>query len=148
MSSVDGLMTPTSGMTEVGESHRPLEHKASLTNLKPFYPGKRNSVVPLPLEGHNAIMPNMGAMQPVHGQSIGPSEVEDIHAKSIMIDKSMNNQSQQIEERQLTHEDQESDEEDIIPEDERWKSRKCFWQMNEQVRIKWDLFVMILAIWN
>ena len=145
MSSVDGLITPTSGLTEVGETNQIGEKKTSLTSLKPMYPGKKNSVAPMPLEGHNA---NQTIMKSIHGNPIQPETEQDVNAKSGMIDKSLHNQSQIPEERQLTHEDEESDEEDIIPEDERWKSRKFFWQMNEQIRIKWDLFVMILAIWN
>lgn len=71
------------------------------------------------------------------------------NAKSMILDKSEQNKSIQ-EDRKLTDQDElESlEDEDIIPEDERWKGRKCFWQMNEQIRIKWDLFVMILATWN
>lgn len=40
------------------------------------------------------------------------------------------------------------DEQEPIPDDELWKQNKCFWRMNEPNRIRWDLFIMVLAIWN
>mmetsp|Transcript_20180 Transcript_20180/g.19820 ORF Transcript_20180/g.19820 Transcript_20180/m.19820 type:complete len:133 (-) Transcript_20180:2311-2709(-) len=132
-------------MTEVGESNKPMNKNPSLTNLKPMYPGKRNSVSPMPLESHNL---NQAVMKPINENSLQPNIDQHLNVRSEMIDKSMNDQSQLAEGKQLTQEDEESDEEDIIPEDEKWKTRKLFWQMNEQIRIKWDLFVMILAIWN
>ena len=32
--------------------------------------------------------------------------------------------------------------------DQSWKHRKWFWQINQSLRIKWEILVMLLAIWN
>ena len=139
-------MTPTSGMTGDIENNSPgVDRGPSITSLKPYYPGKRNSVHPEMVVDHqNTHLPS--PMMAHDSLQIKSSEFGDPNAQSFMMDKSINNKSINQEQRQLTVDS--DDEEDIIPEDERWKTRKCFWQMNEQIRIKWDLFVMILATWN
>lgn len=132
----------------------------SITNLKPYYRGNRNSVAPEPdlankLENTtNKAQMEQNYMKPIdliNSQSNRGSEIGSINAQSIMFEKSAtkNEKSINYEKKHLTEENEnESDDEEIIPEDEKWKTKKCFWQMNEQMRIRWDLFVMILATWN
>jgi hypothetical protein len=148
MSSRDALMTPTSGITETEDAGM---DKEPINNFRPLYPGKRNSVAPEPIQA-KAPQHHMSVIEPISAPIGRDSQISGIGVKSVMIDRSQMEQSlHQQEKRQLTEEcDNESlgDEPEIIPEDERWKTRKCFWQMNEQIRIRWDLFVMILATWN
>ena len=94
---------------------------------------------------------NTPGMVALDSMPVSGNEVADLNMQSLMIDKSNMDKSQNNNSQYIGHninDDNESDDEDIIPEDERWKTRKWFWQMNEQIRIKWDLFVMILATWN
>lgn len=145
MSSRDGLITPYSGYTE-----EDTDRGLSITNLRPLYPGKRNSVIPTEAE----ISVPVRSVVPIKSATVVPirtSEINDVNAKSIMIDRNdLSKSMPNYEQRKITEDlgSDGSDDEEIIPEDERWKQKKCFWQMNAQIRIKWDLFVMVLATWN
>jgi hypothetical protein len=70
----------------------------------------------------------MSAIEPISSQIGRESQVDDFGAKSVMIERSQMEQSiHQHEKRQLTEEcENESlgDEPEIIPEDEKWKTRK------------------------
>lgn len=141
MTSRDQLITPTSGNTEVGYG----ESDRQINNFKPLYPGKRNSVAPA---DNTPLNPSQTMMVPLPDTAIALKKADTFkNAKSMILDRSEMDKSLGDFGKNNTDPDNLSDEE-IIPEDEKWKSRKCFWQMNEQVRIKWDLFVMILATWN
>lgn len=145
MSSRDGLMTPNSGFTEENS-----DRGLSITNFRPLYPGRRSSGMPIDTDIDTPIEP-IARVKTATVAPIRTSEMKDVNSKSIMIDhndlsKSLPNLKQRNNTEDLGSD--ESGDEEIIPEDERWKQRKCFWQMNAQIRIKWDLFVMVLATWN
>ena len=42
----------------------------------------------------------------------------------------------------------ESEEEIPETEEEKINRRKCFFRLNDIKKVKWDLFIMILATWN
>jgi hypothetical protein len=150
MSSRDGLMTPTSQMTSIDNVNA--DHSATINNFRPFYPGLRDSVEPESMtEPTKLVMPQRNATATVTPSSaVRLTEVQNYNASSLMISLDPDSPVQSNEQKKYTEEQfsDESEDDEIIPDDELWKDRKCFWQMNEKIRIRWDLFVMCLAIWN
>jgi len=128
MASKDQLITPSSGNTDTND-HRQYNESKDDHNFKPFYPGKRNSVMPSELEE--------GGMEPVTSlplsvrKAMSYPKAED---RTPLVDKSMSKSFVDAEDAQKNdnypntdNDDQlntlENDE-DIIPEDEKWKERK------------------------
>jgi len=70
---------------------------------------------------------NTPGMVALDSMPVSGNEVADLNMQSLMIDKSNMDKSQNNNSQYIGHninDDNESDDEDIIPEDERWKTRK------------------------
>ena len=151
MTSKDGLLIGSDQVTEVDGAYA---SSNQIVDFQPMYPGKKNedgapmkSSILAPKNSISVSKKKSGKIQPMNSNVSGMTPLP----QSKSLNQSMNNKSFNDEGIKLTLQDDEDslgEEEEITPEDEKWKDRKCFWQMNEQIRIRWDLFVMILATWN
>jgi CRP-like cAMP-binding protein len=163
LSSRDGLLNNEGYDDEVTEVDGGNDLSNKISNFQPIYPGRRQSVQPdkeaIPMSPKStasfATNPKskFSKIKPVKSNTSAMRELpadkslnRSMNDKSFQGDKSMNEEGRHLTEQDDVDSLGEHDEE--VPDDEKWKDRKCFWQMNEQTRIRWDLFVMVLATWN
>lgn len=134
-----------------------------VSEFKPSYPGKKGVAAPERPEPqpekkdpvpNKPVKMNSVRVHPMKNNLV--EQAENLKHSKTMNKSHLNDKSQgdivEEEQQQANNEDAETDSlggnQEIIPEDEQWKDRKCFWQMNAQNRIRWDLFIMCLATYN